>query len=227
IYGLTSSQLDPNQLHLLFAPLMCGYGLALISIIWSRCKLSQESGLMGNLHIVVIILIASAPLLLQLKQLNDKKPHTGSVGGVHAYSLNGSLNSITTPKDVIISDQPWAVAWYADRPAIWLPQTYYDFIKVETIADKVTSIAGIHVSSMSYSGEDIRQSFYNNRDLTAMAYLPWINYFVRNENAANISQNPSVAPLIDSQIGRYPHRTKLSGLLEPSTYYSRSMIRVK
>jgi len=28
----------------------------------------------------------------------------------------------TSPDDVILTDIPWAVAWYGDRPAVWLPQ---------------------------------------------------------------------------------------------------------
>jgi hypothetical protein len=227
IYGLTESQLEPNQLHLLFAPLMCGYGVALISIIWSRCPLSQQSGALGNLHIAIILLITAAPLLLHIKQLSENRRALTSIDGVHAYSLNGLLNKVTDPEDIIVSDQPWAVAWYADRHAIWIPQSYGDFTKIEAIAEKSSPIAGIHISSMSYRGDDIRTSLYRNRDMAALAYLPWITYFTRNEAAANISQNPSVAPLIDPQIGRYPHRASLSGLFEPSAYYSRTKIRVK
>lgn len=227
IYGLTDSQLDPNQLHLLFAPLMCGYGVALISIIWSRCPLSQQSGLLGNLHICIILLITAAPLLLHIKQLSDNRRASASVGGVHAYSLNGPLNKVTKPGDVIISDQPWAVAWYADRHAIWLPQTYSDFMKIEKIAEESSPVNGVHISSMSYSGDDIRSSLYKNRDLAALAYIPWITYFTRSEASANMNQNPSISALIGPRVGRYPHKAPLSGLFEPSTYYSRTKIRVQ
>jgi len=36
LYGLSKSSTDVNQLHILFAPLMTAYGLAFISILWSR-----------------------------------------------------------------------------------------------------------------------------------------------------------------------------------------------
>jgi hypothetical protein len=227
IYGLSKSQLDPNQLHLLFAPLMCAYGIALISIIWARCPLSQQGGFLGNLHIAVILLITAAPLILHIKQLSDNKRPGASINGVHIYSLNGPLHSITDSDDIIISDQPWAVAWYADRHAIWLPQSYDDFTKIETFAGESNPIAGLHISSMSYQAEDIRSSLYNNRDLAALAYVPWVTYFTRNENAADMSKNTSVAPLIDPKIGRYPHNAPLSGMFEPSTYYSRTKIRIR
>ncbi|PQJ29900.1 ArnT family glycosyltransferase [Rubritalea profundi] len=227
IYGLTKSQLDPNQLHLLFAPLMCGYGIALISIIWSHCPLSQQAGFLGNLHIAVILLITAAPLILHIKQLSDNKRPSTSINGVDMYSLNGPLHKVTDNEDIIISDQPWAVAWYADRHAIWLPQSYDDFSKIEAIAEGGNPIAGLHISSMSYRGEDIQTSLYKNRDLAALAYIPWITYFTRNESASIMSKNASIAPLIDPQIGRYPHKASLSGLFEPSTYYSRTKIRVR
>lgn len=32
-----------------------------------------------------------------------------------------SLGSRSHPDDVVFSDQPWIVAWYADRPSVWIP----------------------------------------------------------------------------------------------------------
>jgi hypothetical protein len=32
-----------------------------------------------------------------------------------------ALGKTTRPDEVVLSDQPWIVAWYADRPSIWIP----------------------------------------------------------------------------------------------------------
>jgi hypothetical protein len=32
-----------------------------------------------------------------------------------------SLNRQSRPDEVVFSDQPWIVAWYADRPSVWIP----------------------------------------------------------------------------------------------------------
>lgn len=227
VYGLSEDKLDPNQMHLLFAPLMCAYAIALVSIIWSRCPLSNQPGVLGNLHFVIILLVSAGPLLLHIKHLSDNKRSGMSVNGVHAYSLNQSLKKITDEHDILISDQPWAVAWYADRHAIWTPQSITQLKKIEAIAGKGTPIAGIHTSSMSYRGEDIRTSLYKNRDIAPLAYSSWISYFTQDAGAAHFNRNKEIGALVNPRGGRYPHAVPLVGLFEPSTYYSRTPISVK
>lgn len=37
----------------------------------------------------------------------------------------------------IVTDVPWYVAWYANRPAIWLPKTRVDLNKIENRLGKI------------------------------------------------------------------------------------------
>ncbi len=32
------------------------------------------------------------------------------------------MNKALSPDALVVTDEPWAVAWYADRPALWIPQ---------------------------------------------------------------------------------------------------------
>lgn len=218
LYGLSASPVDPNQLHLLFAPLMCAYGIAMMSIIWSRCSLSHSGGMLGNLHLVVIILVVASPMLLFVKVLTQNRASNRSVDGVYALSLNYNLQSITDKRDIIISDQPWAVAWYADRHAIWAPTDLSNLSSIESLAESSNPIAGIHVSSMSYRDLDIRSSWTNQRDLTPLSYATWISFLTNTPYT--FENNPEIDALINPQTGRYKYTTQLSGLLEPSSYYS-------
>ncbi len=43
------------------------------------------------------------------------------------------IGSLTKPGDVIIADQPWPVAWYADRYTIWLPVGWGDIAKISNV----------------------------------------------------------------------------------------------
>ena len=53
-------------------------------------------------------------------------------------------------KEVIVSDQPWAVAWYADRTALWLPKdkTQFDAIK-SSLEKQGHPVAGFLMSPVS------------------------------------------------------------------------------
>ncbi len=42
IFGLSDSNLAPNQLHILFSPIMTAYGLAFVSILWARIELPSR-----------------------------------------------------------------------------------------------------------------------------------------------------------------------------------------
>ncbi|MGJ8673284.1 hypothetical protein [Rubritalea sp.] len=221
LYGLRSNAIDANQLHILFAPLMMAYAVAMMSIIWSRCELSQQPGLLGNLHFVIIILVTAAPMILTVKNLDNSAIRNSSVAGVHAFSLNKILAENSSETDIIVSDQPWAVAWYADRHAIWTPSNYDNLEKVEEIASFSNPIAGIHASSMSCRGQDIRSTWIHQRDLTPLSYSVWMNFFAGSDEYL-YRNNKSINELINPQSGRYPARLYLSGLLEPSIYYKRN-----
>jgi 4-amino-4-deoxy-L-arabinose transferase-like glycosyltransferase len=41
------------------------------------------------------------------------------------------LSRALPPKAILVTDAPWAVAWYADRSAVWLPLTPEDFETVQ------------------------------------------------------------------------------------------------
>ena len=68
IYGISTDRLDPNQTHLLFAPIMTAYGLAFISILWSRLPVVIAAPMMRNVHHIVIIGICALPLVLAMPQ---------------------------------------------------------------------------------------------------------------------------------------------------------------
>ena len=222
IYGLSQSAFEPNQLHILFAPLMTAYALALVSIIWSRCELSKQGGALGNLHLIIIVVIAGTPLFLKMKSQVKQRNESPIVNGVHAYALNSQLREITNRDDVIVSDQPWAVAWYANRSAIWLPLNSKNLSAVEAYCKKLESpIAGIHMTGSSNRGKDIRNTLYSNRDLAALSLAPWMANFSQIPQNQLLQKNPSIAPLIDSKQGTYKYIYPLVSVsYEPAFYYS-------
>ena len=152
---------NPNQIHILFAPVMAAYGLAFISILWTRLDLVAQAPFLRNTHFVVIIVLSAAPMLLTL----PNKVKIGmwlSKGGIPFPSYRADLLSKRLPdfmksKDdtadaarLVVSDQPWAVAWYADTASLWLPKTRKGFEKLEETAARLgTPFTGILTSPSS------------------------------------------------------------------------------
>ena len=163
IFGIDrENPLHSNQIHLLFAPVMAAYGLAFISILWSRLEIVSAAPFLRNAHFVVLIILSAAPMVLTL----PNKVQIGmylSRGGVPQWppylphvlhkdlpqEIKDRGSSIATDK-IVVSDQPWAVAWYADTLSLWLPKTKAGFEKLEDRASMLgTPFAGFLISPTS------------------------------------------------------------------------------
>jgi hypothetical protein len=224
IFGISKDELDPNQIHLLFAPIMTGYGLAFISILWCRLEFVASTPILSNLHHFVIVGICSLPLVLSLPtkvrvgmQLRDR-------GGVpnwppyYAPAMNSKkagLKGWTTEKQIVVSDQPWAIAWYADRVSIWLPPTHEGFEKLETIAlDLQTPVAGILVSPSSHGAGALSSIFDQYKDFSFLV-LDGRTFFTNYPSGVSLfDKEPKTLAIAK----RYPYRQPLVGM--EMVYYS-------
>jgi hypothetical protein len=145
LFGVDSEGLHPNQVHLVFAPVMTAYGLAFLSILWNRLVPPQHSLLLANAHFVLVILLSALPLVLALPQRIRLGMTVGEKGLPHwppyyPTALNLRVKEWVDPDQIVVADQPWAVAWYADRTK-----------------DLKTPFAGLLVSPASYGGKDLRE----------------------------------------------------------------------
>jgi len=174
IFGVSAKEnLDPNQIHLVFAPVMTAYGLAYLSILWSRLDVVIRNPMIRNVHHYVVILICVAPFLLEMPQKIRTGFNFRDRGGVpwwppyYAPALNLGLKNWIKPDQLCFADQPWAVAWYADRLSVWLPTNKEGFEKLETTAGELGSKpVGILVTPMSYGSSDIRTVFDQARGIS-------------------------------------------------------------
>ena len=228
-FGITTEALDPNQLHLLFAPIMTAYGLAFISILWSRLEFVAATPALQNVHHMVILAVCALPMVLALPsrvrvgmQLRDR-------GGIpnwppyYAPSLNSKTSGLkgwVTDKQIVFSDQPWAVAWYADRVSIWLPPTREGFAKLETVAaDLQTPVVGILISPSSHGSGPISEVANRYRDFTALVLDGRVLLATYPPGFTIYDKSPKIQEIAK----RYPYRQPLVGM--DMVYYSERAIR--
>lgn len=232
-FGVSTKALDPNQLHLLFAPIMTAYGLAFVSILWSRLEFVASTPFLRNVHHILIVLICALPLILSLPnkvrvgmQLRDRGgvPHWPPYFAPALNSMESGLKGWVTEKQVVFSDQPWAVAWYADRVSIWLPPTRDGFTKLESVAaDLQTPCVGIVVSPSSHGSGPMPDILSNYRDFAALVLdgpvieaTQGVGIFDKTAKLQEIAKH-------------YPFRNPLAGgrLGMQMVYYSERAIRAK
>jgi hypothetical protein len=224
IFGLSGSSTDPNQMHVLFAPLFAAYGLAFVAILWSRLKLPTEVPQLRNAHFVVVVLVSAGPLLLDLPR-QIKSGLTGNTQVPHwppyfPSALNIGLAELTLEKEIVVSDQPWAVAWYADRTSLWLPKRLDDFTGrggekgfkglEKLAAEQDTPVAGFLISPYSHSTKPMFRVYREYQDWAPLVLDGWTSEIIKRRPGTLATQDPDLKAII----ARYPNAERfVSGLL--------------
>lgn len=157
LYG-TNVPLSSGQLAFLFTPFFVAYGFSILFNFMARLNSSSITfAQLRGLTITGIVLlcagtqISSFPIELYrgvwLREKN--RPHYPPY---YPPSLNCLLPGLTNPNDIVMTDQPWAVAWYANRRAVWIPKTVADYkaIRDEYLVGSGVNIQGILMTPSSY-----------------------------------------------------------------------------
>lgn len=226
-FGISKDPLDPNQMHLLFAPVMMAYGLAFLSILWTRLEFVASTPVLRNVHFFAVIGICALPLILSLpnrvkigmQYRNTGVPHWPPYFAPAFNSKEGGIKGWTKENQVIFSDQPWAVAWYADRMSVWLPPTREGFVAIEEAAtDLQTPVAGILISPLSHGSAPISEVANQYKDFTFLI-LDGRTFFTNYPNGVSLYDRD---PKIQDIVKRYPYRRPLYTM--DLIYYSDRMI---
>ena len=243
LFGISTEPLDPNQIHLLFAPIMTAYGLAFISILWNRLELVVATPLLKNVHHIVIVMICASPLVLALPlklRLGIHFSDRGGSGGgsnwppYYPLKLNSKtegLKGLVTDHQVVFSDQPWAVAWYADRVSIWLPPTAKGFTQLENVAANLqTPCVGILITPSSHGSGPLSSVTHRYKDFTALVLDGWVRSATQAANPqGGVTQGVTIydkSPSLLEIAPRYRNCQSLVGA-EMVYYFNDNTVRQK
>ena len=143
-FGLGEGELQPNNLYILFVPLFSFYGLAFVLSLWDRLFRQNRAVLRVGM-IAVLYLISAFPLLDALNKGTSTLFHWPP----YAPPYISLLNKWTSEDEIIVSDMPWAVAWYADRKCVWLPATVGNFMYLNQTKLLGGPLVGIYLTPVS------------------------------------------------------------------------------
>jgi len=176
VYGLSEEQgYAANQLHLLFIPIMICYGFAFLMVQWSRLELTFPFARAA--FITGLFLLCSFPMLNTMV-LSGRKPLIMWPPYVPPYIA--VMRSWMQPNEIITSDMPWAIAWYADRRSVWLPDTVQNFTELSDYKTLGNSISALYLTPISGS---------NNKygDIVKGEYKDWGGIIQHTSNLEKFS----------------------------------------
>ena len=169
IYGMHEEQdVTANQLHLLFIPIMTCYGFAFLLVLWSRLEIDLDLARIGFL--ALLFLLCGWPMIYTFTLAPRKSPMRWPP---YIPPYIAVLNDWMGPDEITASDMPWAIAWYADRPAIWLPESVEAMTDLNDYRALGEPINGLYVTPISGSQDNLG-------DILKGEYKDWAAVILRS-----------------------------------------------
>lgn len=176
LFGLSGDVMSSNQMHILFAPLMVGYGVAMLAVLWNRMNFRDQGVLTKYGYMFIVVCLSALPILSNVVQTmkgyawGENRPNYPYV----PWAFTEVSNWIDKD-EVLVSDMPEGVAWYGDQLTIGLPSSSSDFFSLEEVVQTSgRDIAGIHISPVSSNQPLISGIDYGYHDWAHLVAGPQI-----------------------------------------------------
>lgn len=148
VFWLGVTDPPPNNFLTVFAPVAIIFAVAFFYVLFERLQIRQRLARVAVISGFAVI--NGLPLMFTLFPPAAPAPYP-PYDGKNARKLGQAF-----PKDsLLMSDIPWAVAWYGDRACVWTPITEADYI---TINDDVKRVAGIYITQVTldeFDGQEL------------------------------------------------------------------------
>jgi hypothetical protein len=146
LFGVKEA-VSANQLHIVFLPAFLLYGLAFLLVLWNRLNISLKA--FRIVFLSALFLLAAAPMLLRFVAGAQSKIQWPP----YVPPFISVLQKWYEPKEILCSDMPWAVAWYANRKCLLLPETVRQFNQISDFGIVGSPIVGLYLTPIS-GGQD-------------------------------------------------------------------------
>ncbi len=132
-----------NQFHVVFIPLFVGYGMAFLFVLWNRLDL--RGALFRKIFTSALLFVCAIPMLLTL--------FGGAKGPInwppYVPPYIAILRDWFKEDEMICSDMPWAISWYAQRSSLLLPVSIRAFNAIHDYHRTVQPIRGLYLTPVS------------------------------------------------------------------------------
>ncbi len=200
-YGPISGAVSELQLHSVFIPLMTFYGLAFLLVLWNR--LGFHHALMRLVFNVAIIFLAAVPMLLTLFAGQGRSINWPP----YVPPYIAILGDWYQPSEALCSDMPWAVAWYANRKCLLLPDSPKTMVEISDYDIIGEPIRGLYLTPVTGDAQFMSQ-------IITGPYKHWSNVILRNPKALTGFPLRSFTGFMEGKIFLLSDRDRWSNFLK-------------
>jgi len=142
LFGV-SEVISGNQIHSIFLPIAVFYGLAFLLVLWNRLEINVKP--LRILFLTSVFIVTGTPLMLTLLA----GPQSKIQWPPYVPPFISVLHNWFKPQEILSSDMPWAVAWYANRKCLLLPETVRQLNEVSDFGALGSPIVGLYLTPVS------------------------------------------------------------------------------
>jgi hypothetical protein len=157
-----------NQLHVLFLPVFILFGMAFLLVLWNRLNITTKA--LRIAFLTAIFVVSGIPMFLTLLNAQQQRIQWPP----YVPPFISALQNWFKPQEILSSDMPWAIAWYAHRKCLLIPETVRQFNEISDFGNLGSPIVGLYLTPISG-----RQSFL---DLIKGPYKEWGPVIMRTVN---------------------------------------------
>ncbi len=169
LYGIQDDHdVAANQFHLLFIPIMTCFGLAFLLVQWNRLEIGGRLPRVGFL--AALFLLCAWPMISNVVLA---RPKPAVHWPPYAPPFISVINTWMAPEEIIASDMPAAIAWYADRRSVWLPDSPNVYNELSDYKVLGREITGMYLTPVSGSENKLH-------DIMRGEYKDWAAVILRN-----------------------------------------------
>jgi hypothetical protein len=133
--------LNSENLLVLLVPLVTVYGVSLFFVLLDR--MTFPTLMLRYVVIALFLIIVSSPLIFGLLPPG----RTALAYPPYNPGVIEAVSSWMKPNELVMSDMPWAVAWYGKRQSVWVTlDTQEDFY---AISDSRKTVSALYLTELT------------------------------------------------------------------------------
>ena len=190
-------QISANQLHMLFLPLFIAFGLAFLIVLWNRLDLRFKPAKIAFL--TIIFLVSGLPLAVNLLTQSPSRVNWPP----YIPPFINSISNWMDPGEIMVTDMPWAVAWYGGRPTLLLPSSVKQFITIHDYKYLGGPLNGLYLTPVSGNRPFVSQ-------IAKGEYREWATFIMRTADLNRFPLQFFTSLPIDNECVFYSNRDRWS-----------------
>lgn len=133
---------DSSNLVILLSPGLVMIGVKFFFLLFDRVNLRLM--VLKHVCVTLFVLICAASFIFTV--LPPRRGPVRYPSPPYYEPIISLVANWANPDELFMSDMPWAIAWYGDRKAIWIPNTMEEFYQINDFNHR---IAGIYLTPLT------------------------------------------------------------------------------